>query len=36
MAIETRMDLDALNEVKHVEGREANRLVELMAGIDEE
>ena len=36
MAIETRMDLDALNEVKHVEGREANRLDEFMAGIDEE
>jgi hypothetical protein len=25
-----------LNEVKHVEGREVNRLVEFMAGIDEE
>lgn len=36
VAIETRMDLDALHEVKHVEGREATRLVELMAGIDEE
>jgi len=36
LAIETRMDLAALNEVKHVEGREVNRLVELMAGIDEE
>jgi hypothetical protein len=35
-AIETRMDLDASNEVKHVEERELDRLVELMAGIDEE
>ncbi len=36
LAIETRMDLDALNEVKQVEEHEVNRLVELMAGIDEE
>jgi hypothetical protein len=44
VAIETRMDLDALHEVKHVEERETDRqtdrqtdrLVELMVGIDEE
>jgi hypothetical protein len=35
LAIETSMDLDALNEVKHVEEREVNRLVELMDDIDE-
>ena len=36
LAIETRMDLDALHEVKHVEERELDRLVERMADIDEE
>jgi hypothetical protein len=36
LAIETRMDLDALNEVKRVEEREGTRLDELMDDIDEE